>query len=104
MKYDNLRAFEKYLEGVNPQKFSPLYFILGIDHFECLEAINLLLRTLLPEPGQKELSLTHFPISSGEYRKQRQKRLVRIILSLQIIRIIDKLRIEHRVILRRKKQ
>ena len=58
MKYDNLRAFEKYLEGVNPQKFSPLYFILGIDHFECQEAINLLLRTLLPEPGQKELSLT----------------------------------------------
>lgn len=55
MKYDNIRAFEKHLEGA---KFSPLYLILGSGHCERQEAIDLLLQALLPAPGQKELCLT----------------------------------------------
>lgn len=55
MKIDSIRAFEKHLEGA---KFSPLYFILGSDHCECQEAIDLLVGVLLPSPGQKEFSLT----------------------------------------------
>ena len=58
MRIDNLRAFEKHLEGARPRSFSPFYCIFGKEKYECQEAVNLLLGSLLPEPGQKELSLT----------------------------------------------
>jgi DNA polymerase-3 subunit delta len=57
VRYDNLRAFEKHLEGAAPLQFSPLYCIFGQEAFECQEAVDLLLRKLLPDPGQRELSL-----------------------------------------------
>lgn len=58
MRYDNLRAFEKHLEGANPQHFSSVYFILGKEDFECQEAVNLLFRYLLPSPEMREFALT----------------------------------------------
>ena len=60
MRYDNLRAFEKHLEGAAPQHFSPIYFILGKDPSECQEAIHLLLRLLLPSPEMRDFGLTTF--------------------------------------------
>ncbi len=66
MKYDNLRAFEKHLEGAKLLHFSPLYFILGKDSHECQEAIHLLLRFLLLSPQDKELGLTIFEGSQVE--------------------------------------
>lgn len=60
MRYDNLRAFEKHLEGAKPHHFSPLYFIVGKDAFDCQEAIKLLLRFLLPSQESKELTLSQF--------------------------------------------
>lgn len=60
MRYDNLRAFEKHLEEAAPQHFSPLYFILGKDSSECQEAIDLLLRVLLPPQEMREFALTLF--------------------------------------------
>lgn len=58
VRIDNLRAFEKHLEGARPRSFSPFYCIFGKETYECQEAVNLLLGSLLPEPGQRELSLT----------------------------------------------
>lgn len=59
MRYDSLRSLEKHLEESSPL-FSPLYFIVGKDAFECEEAIELLLKFLLPAQEPKELALTVF--------------------------------------------
>lgn len=66
MRYDNLRAFEKHLEGASSLHFSPLYCIFGRDACECQEAVDLLLRVLLPDPGQRELSLTKLEGSQAD--------------------------------------
>lgn len=58
MKCDNLRAFEKHLEESVPHHFHPLYVIAGKEPFECQEALQLLLRFLLPK--EKELGLQTF--------------------------------------------
>ena len=60
MRYDTLRGFEKHLEESSPLKLSSLYFVLGKDSAQCDEAIELLLRTLLPSPGMREFALTLF--------------------------------------------
>ncbi|WP_068466551.1 DNA polymerase III subunit delta [Candidatus Protochlamydia phocaeensis] len=60
MKYDNLRAFEKHLEGASPHHFSPLYLILGKDHPECRESIELVLRFLAPNLQAREFSVRTF--------------------------------------------
>lgn len=57
MKYDNLNAFEKHLADTPSQQFKPLYLVLGKEAFECQEAIQLLLRFLLPSQS-RELSLS----------------------------------------------
>lgn len=44
MKFNNLRAFEKHLQGSAPIHFSSLYFILGKDSFLRKSAIELLLK------------------------------------------------------------
>jgi DNA polymerase III subunit delta len=59
VRYDNIRAFEKHLEGAKLLHFSSLYFILGKDA-DVREAANLLLRFLLPSPKMKEFSLSIF--------------------------------------------
>lgn len=60
MRYDNLRAFEKHLEEAAPQKYKPVYFVLGKDSFECHEASQLLLRFLLPAQDMREFALSVF--------------------------------------------
>jgi DNA polymerase-3 subunit delta len=60
VRYDNLRAFEKHLEGAKLLHFSPLYFIVGKEPYECQEAINLLLRFLLPSQQMREFALSIF--------------------------------------------
>lgn len=54
VRYDNIRAFEKHLEGAAPQHFSPLYAIIGKESFDCKEALDLLLRFLIP--SKQEMS------------------------------------------------
>lgn len=60
MKYDNLRAFEKHLEGAQPDHFSNCYLIIGKESFDCKEATDLLVKALLPEASQRELSLKQY--------------------------------------------
>lgn len=58
MKYTQLRAFEKHLEGAAPQQhFSPIYLIIGKERFLCKDAVDKLLAMLLREQS-RELSLT----------------------------------------------
>lgn len=47
MKYSNLRAFEKHLEGASPNHFSNLYLILVKDSFLCKSITDKLCHTLL---------------------------------------------------------
>jgi DNA polymerase-3 subunit delta len=72
VRYDNLRAFEKHLEGAAPQHFSSLYFIVGKDLFECQRAIHLILRFLLPSQSMRELALSTFEGSQVEETKLEQ--------------------------------
>ena len=60
MRLDNLRAFEKHLEGAAPRHLSPFYFVIGKDPLECQEAIRLLYRFLLPSDALKEYALSTF--------------------------------------------
>lgn len=69
MRYDNLRAFEKHLDGAKLLHFSPLYFILGKDSYESEEAVNLLLRFLLPSQEMREISLSVFEGSQVEEKE-----------------------------------
>lgn len=57
MKYDNLRAFEKHLEGAAPLHFSRHYLIMGKEEFECREAIDLVIKFLLPKENDREMAL-----------------------------------------------
>jgi DNA polymerase III subunit delta len=57
VKYDNLKAFEKHLEGAASLHFSNIYLILGQDAFECREAAQKLLSFLLPDED-RSLCLT----------------------------------------------
>lgn len=56
VRYDNLRAFEKHLEGATPHHLSPLYVIAGKEDYECKEATQLLLNFLVPA-AQQDLAL-----------------------------------------------
>lgn len=49
MKYDNIRAFEKHVEGASPNHFSNVYLILVKEYSECQEAIQFLLKALFPQ-------------------------------------------------------
>jgi DNA polymerase-3 subunit delta len=51
MKYSNLRAFEKHLEGTTAHHFADLYAILSKDDFERKSAVDLLIQFLFT--GQK---------------------------------------------------
>lgn len=56
MRYDNIRAFEKHLEGAKPNHFSPLYSIIGKESYDCNEAIQLLQQFLIPT-NQRDFAL-----------------------------------------------
>lgn len=59
VKYDNIRAFEKHLKDASPNHFSNLYLVLGKEALECQEAVNLLMRHLLPGK-EREIAFTSF--------------------------------------------
>ncbi len=67
MRYDNLRAFEKHLESAAPLHFSPIYAIIGKESYDCLEAIRLLMRFLVPAE-QKEMALKTWDGASSDPR------------------------------------
>lgn len=60
MRYDNLPAFEKYLEETPLNQLNQFYFIIGKDRVECQEAIDHLLRFILPADTMREFALTSF--------------------------------------------
>lgn len=60
MKYTNLRAFEKHLEGASPAHFSNIYMILIKDRFTRKMAVDRLLTSLLKEQKHPELCLKIF--------------------------------------------
>lgn len=47
MKYNNLRAFEKHLEGAYPSHLAPVYLLLAKDDFQRKEAYHRLIHHLL---------------------------------------------------------
>ena len=60
MKYSNLRAFEKHLEGASPAHFSNLYLILVKDSFLCKTITDKLCQALLKQINNSSLSLQTF--------------------------------------------
>lgn len=68
VKYDSLRAFEKHLEGGSAQ-FSPTYLILSKEPFEMEEAVQALLRSLLPSHEKREFALTILDASQLEEKE-----------------------------------
>lgn len=63
MKYDNIKAFEKHLESASPNHFSEIYLLLSKDPFDGKEALDLLLKHLLPNP----MALTTIEGSSANH-------------------------------------
>lgn len=60
MKYTNIRAFEKHLEGAKPAHFSPIYMILIKDRFARKMAVDRLATILLHGKTNPGLSLKVF--------------------------------------------
>jgi DNA polymerase-3 subunit delta len=60
MKYTNLRAFEKHIEGASPAHFSNIYMILVKDRFTRKMSVDNLLTALLKGQKQPELCLKAF--------------------------------------------
>lgn len=56
MKYDNLRAFEKHLQGASPGHLSPVYLVLSKESFERKTAVDALVAAL--KKGEKEGALS----------------------------------------------
>ena len=95
MRIENLHLFEKHLEELKSQKFGPLYCIFGKDPFECQEAVDRLLRALMPAPGQRDLALTQFDGSEvGEAELAEALQSLSFFSKLKVIWIqhVDKLK------------
>ncbi|MBA3815435.1 MAG: DNA polymerase III subunit delta [Parachlamydiaceae bacterium] len=60
MKYNNLRAFEKHLEGAAPQHFSDIYMILAKEDYERKSALDLLIKIVLKKEVSPDLCLQIF--------------------------------------------
>lgn len=60
MKYNNLRAFEKHLEGAAPQHFSDIYMILAKEEFERKAALDFLIKIVLKKEKSPDLCLQVF--------------------------------------------
>ncbi len=64
MKLNQLRAFEKHIEGAAPNHFSSLYSILGKDAFQRKTAIDKLLTSLKKSSPQGEFAIQF--VESGQ--------------------------------------
>lgn len=60
MKYSNLRAFEKHLEGASPSHYATLYGILCKDDYLRKEALTILLNHLLRNQSNRDLCTKSF--------------------------------------------
>lgn len=60
MKYTNLRAFEKHLEGAAPSHFAELYFIISKENFERKTALDKLINALKAGEPADALSVKIF--------------------------------------------
>lgn len=60
MKYDQLRAFEKHLEGAAPNHFSSLYLIMSKDDGERKIATDVVVQALLAGRSNRALCLAAF--------------------------------------------
>lgn len=60
MKFTNLRAFEKHLEGASSNQFADIYMVIGKERFACKVATDQLLKSLLKDKKNPELLLKSF--------------------------------------------
>lgn len=60
VKYANVRAFEKHLEGAAPQHFSDIYMILSKDSYDRKTALDQLIRTMRIGEQNPQFSLRYF--------------------------------------------
>lgn len=60
MKYSNLRAFEKHLEGAAPNHFVDIYMILAKEEFERKTALDGLIKAVLKQEAMLDLCLQTF--------------------------------------------
>lgn len=60
MKYTNIRAYEKHLQGSAPQHFAPVYLILSKEDFLRKETIALTIDSILPKGKESEFALQKF--------------------------------------------
>lgn len=57
MKYTNVKAFEKHLEGAEPQHLGDVYAVIGKESFEVKSAVDLLIKILLKPQKNPEFAL-----------------------------------------------
>lgn len=60
MRYDNLRAFQKHLQGASPDHFSPIYLIVSKNGYERKEAYQSVFKALIPDHQQADFELNVF--------------------------------------------
>lgn len=60
MKYNNLKALEKHLEGAAPAHFAPVYMVLSKDDFNRKMAYERLIKHLLGDQAANPMSLCVF--------------------------------------------
>lgn len=60
MKYSNLRAFEKHLEGAAPQHFAEVYMVVAKEEFARKSAADLLITALLKEEKVPQMAVRLF--------------------------------------------
>lgn len=60
MKYTNLRAFEKHLEGASPQNFADIYLVISKESFDRKTAIDRLLACILKDQNNPSMSMQTF--------------------------------------------
>jgi DNA polymerase-3 subunit delta len=61
MKFTNLRAFEKHIEGATPSHFSSLYIVLGKEAFQRKTAVDKLVAAMKGNPStQREFDFQSF--------------------------------------------
>lgn len=60
MRYDNLRAFQKHLQGAAPSHFSPVYLIISKNGHERKEARQSVIKAVMPDSAAGDCELNVF--------------------------------------------
>jgi len=60
VRYDNLRAFQKHLQGSFPNHFSPVYLIVSKNNYERKEAQQSVVKAIIPDPDQTDCESNFF--------------------------------------------